>query len=98
VPINSIGIYGIVRAHFLSDPLERLGFLRGDLQLETLADPRRSGTGAEARPAGARDRKGARAQGRSQRAGRLAREMSYHFNSTPTVPWCDCIAARNLPS
>ena len=22
----------------------------------------------------------------------------HHFNSTPAVPWCDCIAARNLPS
>jgi hypothetical protein len=25
-------------------------------------------------------------------------ELNYHFNSTPTVPWCDCIAARNLAS
>ena len=23
---------------------------------------------------------------------------SYHFSSTPSVPWCDCIAARYLPS
>jgi hypothetical protein len=23
---------------------------------------------------------------------------NYHFNSTPTVPWCDCIKLRNLAS
>ena len=65
---------------------------------------RRSGAVAEAWPAGARDRKGPGHQGRSElgsgRPADASAQISriYHFTSTPSVPWCDCVEARNLPS